>query len=239
MSKRTALLCSLLLACAGCDFITKAQGVMELAQEVGKHLEADLKAPLTDAKIDQVLKVTPELVEFTKTAKQKWTPDPQGQNVQDLAASLGALSEYLAFFKARDTRITEYYVDLIKVCDARWQIVYSEANAKAREQLELRKRELEADATMPADAKETALKQVTIAIQQLEQAKLKKPEERPDQPKSGQNAAYKLSDEEIALVAARLGEITAAFKAAGYIKDKAGDEAEAPVETADPNSPGK
>lgn len=238
MSKRALILLSLLVPFAACDFVTKAQGVMELAKEVGEHLEKDLEAPLTNAKIDKVLEVTPELIEFSKTAKEKWKPDPQGQDIQNLAASLGALSEYLAFFKARDTRITTYYVDLIKVVDARWQIVYTEANAKAREQLTARKAEIEADASLDGPAKEKALKQVEIAIQQLEQAKLKKPEAQPDQPQGGKNSAYTLSDEEIALVAARLDEITTALKAADYIKDGPAESAE-PVETPDPSQPGK
>lgn len=231
----------LALAClAGCDFITKAQGVMELAQEVGQNLEKDLKSPLTDAKIDKVLEVTPELVEFSKTAKETWKPDPQSEDIQQLATSLGAVSEYIAFFKARDTRLTEYYVDLVKICDVRWQVVYSEANAEAQEKLAQRIQELEADTSLPAEEKQKALEQARLAKQQLEQAKLKDPEATPDQPQGGKNSAYTLSDEERALVTARLPEITRVLRAAGYLKDQAAENTDGePVESADPAQPGE
>jgi len=220
------------LAAAGCDFISKAQGVAQAMEEVSKHLEADLKEPLTDAKIDQVLKITPELMAYSEEAEVKWQVDPDSGDVQQLTNMMGAVSEYMAFFEARDTRITEYWVDMMKIADARSQLAWEEARVEARAKIEEEKETIEAKRAageLTDEQADTRLRQQEIALERLEEIELQR-----EQARTNQQGGYTLSEEELALVEARRDEIEAVFREAGYLKD---DQDPDPEALADPEQP--
>ncbi len=163
-----------------------------------------------------MLEVTPDLKAFSETAKVKWKPDPEAADVQQLANALGGLADYISFFESKDTRITEYYVDLVKIHDARAVIMLRKAQAEAKEKLEKEKAELETKraSASPEEIKklEEELKRNELALQKIEEmVKLREDTRK----KQGQ---YALSDEEIARVEARLEEIDRVFVDAGYIK---------------------
>jgi hypothetical protein len=219
----------ILLACTpltvGCDFVDKMKGMAEGAKELGEHLPEDLKSELTDAKIDKVIEVTPELMEFSQKAKVKWKVDPSTNDIRELATAVGALTDYMAFFESRDTRVTEYYVDVIKIHDAILQIEWEAGHEDAVKKLDDEKKELEAKkASGEGDASkiDKELERNRIAREKLEKLKPETPSTRKD-PKP----PYELSEEEIERVRDKKDEIYAAFRKAGYLKDgkKAGGDA--------------
>jgi hypothetical protein len=212
---RTLLLCLLSLAPAigGCEAIASIRGLLAVSGEIQEHLESDLKTELTEQKIDKVLEVTPELQRFSESAKVKWKPDPKGGDVSQLANALGGLADYMAFFESQDTRITEYYVDVVKIYDARTLGLLRRTEAEARAKLEAEKQQLEAKKSAGAeDTKqlETDIERATIALQKLEEGTKAREEAR------NKNPQYRLSDAEVARVEARIEEIDRVFKAAGY-----------------------
>ncbi|MFN0250712.1 MAG: hypothetical protein ACKV2T_27780, partial [Kofleriaceae bacterium] len=116
---RSALALVLLLVAPlpGCEAISSMWGMASVMKEIAQYLEDDLKAELTDAKISKALEVTPALREFSKTAEHKWDLDPGSPDFEKFASAMGAMSDYMAFFETQDTRLTEYYVDMVKIAD--------------------------------------------------------------------------------------------------------------------------
>jgi hypothetical protein len=215
---RTILLCSVLaasaLSMAGCEAIASIRGLIAVAGEVEEHLESDLKTELTDGKIDKVLEVLPELKTFSETAKVKWKPDPAAPDFQQLATALGGLADYMAFFESKDTRITEFYVDLIKIYDVQAFVALRKGQEESQKILEKEKEELEAKkaAASPEEVKKLdgELERNSLAQKKLAEA-TKAMEEAREQRKQQQQ--YTLSDAEIARVEARSKEIDEVFKA--------------------------
>jgi hypothetical protein len=201
----------------GCEAIASVRGLLAISGEVKEHLESDLKSELTDAKIDKVIAVVPELRRFSETAKVKWKPDPEAADIQQLANALGGLADYMAFFESQGTRITEFYVDVIKIYDARAMLLLRKGQADAREKLEAEKKSVEekkADAS-PEEVEqlERDLERAKLAIEKIDQMV-----EAREQARNRQQQ-YSLSDEEVARVEARLEQIDRVFKDAGYVKD--------------------
>ena len=144
--------------------------------EIDTHLEKDLAAPLTDEKITLLLEVTPKLTAFTAKAKHKWEPDPSATDLSQLGSALAGLSDYMAFFKTEGTRITEYYVLMLKVNDARGQILWTRAYNEAHKKLETERAELEkARAAATEDVEQRALdkdlERNRLALEKLDTAK--------------------------------------------------------------------
>ncbi len=211
-------------ALSGCEYINKARGLVSAMSEIEKHLEKDLAAPLTDEKITLLLEVTPKLTEFTAKAKHKWKPDPAANDLSHLMNALGGLSDYMAFFESEGTRITEYYVLMLKVNDARGQILWSRAYNEAHGKLEKERAELEAKrAAATEDAEQRALdkelERNRLAMEKLDTAKKEQEAAFAERHAAKENKnTYQLSDEEIALVEARFDEVNTVFKDAGYTK---------------------
>ncbi len=206
----------------GCEAIASIRGLVGAAKEIGEHLETDLKSELTDDKITKVIEVTPKLKEFSETAKVKWTPDPNAADFSKLANALGGLADYIAFFEGEGTRLTEFYVDLVKITDARGLVTMRKAHEEATAKLATERTSLEAKlAAATGDAK----KPIEDELKRNEQAKRALDDARAQQQKSREQAqaqagtnGYKLSDTEVARVEARLDEIAAVLDKAGYAK---------------------
>lgn len=207
------------LAPAGCEVIAAVRGFVAAAGEVGEHLEGDLKAELTDAKISKVIEVAPALKAFAATAKHKWEPDPSAPDFSNLVAAFGSLGEYIAFFEEHGTRLTEFYVDLIKIADARAVLTLRKAHAEASAKLEVERVALEGKlAAATADEKPALEEQLAInktALEDLKRAHQQEVDARAARSNAGEHA-YALTDAELARVEARLSDIDAAFTAAGY-----------------------
>jgi hypothetical protein len=221
MWKRTVLTIALAMGATtlGCDFVDSMKGMAEGAKELGKHLPNDLKAELTDDKIDKVVEVTPELMEFSEKAKVKWKVDPSTNDIRELATAVGALSDYIAFFESRDTRVTTYYVDVIKIHDAIVQIEWDAGHQDAIERLDKERKELEAKKTGgDASTIDKELKRNRLAREKLDKMKPETPSRR-SEPKP----PYTLSDEEVQRVRDKKDEVYAAFRKAGYMKDVDGE----------------
>ncbi|HWB80382.1 MAG TPA: hypothetical protein VG755_35705 [Nannocystaceae bacterium] len=218
------LLVAALCGVPSCEAINAFRGMVGVATEIGKHLEDDLKSELTDAKIAKVVEVTPKLKKFSETAKVKWEVDPHAPDFSKLASAMGGLADYIAFFEGEGTRITEFYVDLIKIQDARGLVTMKKAYAEATEKLDKEKAELEAKlAAASGDAKqpiEDALAQNKRAREELDKAHEAQHKAREEQQAHADKGGYKLSDAEVARVEAHLPEIEAAFKDAGWDKSK-------------------
>ena len=207
----------------GCEAIASIRGLVGAAKEIGEHLENDLKAELTDDKITKVIEVTPKLKEFSETAKVKWTPDPNAADFSKLASALGGLADYMAFFEGEGTRITEFYVDLVKITDARGLVTMRKAHEEATTKLATERKELEAKlAAAVGDAKkpiEDELKRNEQAKKTLDDARDQQMKAREQQQaQAPKNGGYKLSDAEVARVEARMTEIGEVFEKAGYAK---------------------
>ncbi|MCA9719779.1 MAG: hypothetical protein H6713_20225 [Myxococcales bacterium] len=209
---------------AGCEYINGARGLISAMTEIETHLEKDLAAPLTEEKLTLFLEVTPKLTAFTATAKHKWIPDPAANDLGKLASALGGLTDYMAFFESEGTRITEYYVLMIKVNDARGQILWRRAYEEAHATLERERADLEsanASAGTPEEerALEKSLERNQLAMQKLETTKQEQEASFAERSAAaGNKNTYQLSAEEIALVEARLDEVNQVFKDAGYAK---------------------
>lgn len=227
------LLLGLALA-TGCEAIAAFRGFVGAATEIGKHLEDDLKSELTEAKIDKVVEVAPKLKAFSETAKVKWQPDPHAPDFSQLATALGGLADYIAFFEGEGTRITEFYVDLVKINDARGLVTLRKAYGEAKTKLEAEQKELEAKAaTESGDAKkltEEAIARNAKAREELDKADDAAKKARAEQQAHADKGGYTLSDAEVARVEARLPEIDAAFAAAGWAQapDAKAPDAKAP-----------
>lgn len=209
-----ALLATLTLG-PGCEVIDMVRGFAAAAGELGEHLEGDLAAELTDAKIDKIIEVTPLLVEFTKTAKHKWEPDPDAPDFSKLASALGGLGDYIAFFEGHGTRMTEYYVDLIKIADARALVTMNRAYAEAKAKHKTERDELQAKLGAAAEADKAAIQsqldinaKATETLDEQYQAGVKARAARNTGGKS-----YSLSEAEIARVEARLPELEKVLEA--------------------------
>lgn len=218
------LLFAALCGLPGCEAINAFRGMVGAATEIGKHLEDDLKAELTDAKIAKVVEVVPKLKKFSETAKVKWEVDPQAPDFSKLASALGGLSDYIAFFEGEGTRITEFYVDLIKIQDARALVTMNKAYEEATEKLRAEKENLEGKlASASGDEKkqiEDALAQNKRAREELDKGHEAAHKARTEQQAHADKGGYTLSDTEVARVEAHLPEIDAAFKDAGWDKSK-------------------
>jgi len=220
---RVTSLALVLVAAPGCEIIDMIRGFAAAADEIGNHLESDLKSELTDAKISKVVEVTPLLTEFSKTAKTKWQPDPHAPDFSQLATAMGGLAEYIAFFESHGTRLTEYYVDVAKIADARSLLTLRKAHDEAAAKLKQERSELEGKiAAASGDEKKQLEDQLgvnTKASETLEQQFTQSMDAR-KAAKSGGSGGYTLSDAEIARVEARLPDITKAFAGAGYGEGK-------------------
>lgn len=209
---------------AGCEIIAAVRGFAAAAGELSEHLENDLKSELTEAKITKVIEVAPKLKAFAETAKHKWQPDPNSADFTKLVEAFGSLAEYMAFFEENGTRLTEFYVDLIKITDARALVTMRKAHAEATAKLQAERAQLEAKAvTATGDEKKTIDEQLGVnktALENLEKANQQQIEARAKRNQGGSHS-YSLDDTEIARVEARLPEIDKAFDAAGYKKAEA------------------
>jgi len=212
------LLLAALSLTPACEVIDTVRGFAAAAGALSEHLETDVKAELTDDKITKVITVTPALTEFSKTAKHKWDPHPESPDFTKLASALGGLADYTAFFEGQGTRLTEYYVDLIKIVDARGLVTLRKATAEARAKQQTERGELEAKLAAAAEAEkaaiQTALDNNARASELLEQQEAQALEARKQ--RTASSGSYSMSDAEIARVEARLGEIEPVMKAAGY-----------------------
>lgn len=204
----------------GCEIIAAVRGFAAAAGELSEHLESDLKAELTDAKITKIVEVAPKLKAFAETAKHKWEPDPQAADFSKLVSAFGSLSEYMAFFEENGTRLTEFYVDLVKIGDARTVVTLRKARAEAETKLKTERTELEAKATVATGEEKTQLEEKLrinkTAIEELD--KVAKQQEEARAKRAEGTHSYTLTDAEIARVEARMPEIDKAFDAAGYEK---------------------
>ncbi|MEM6995605.1 MAG: hypothetical protein AAF721_34155 [Myxococcota bacterium] len=207
---RYAVVLGLASSPIGCEAISSMVGMAKVAKELGKHLKDDLGAELTDAKIDKALVVTPALREFSDGAEHKWDLDPDAPDFSKFASAMGAMSDYIAFFESHDTRLTEYYVDMVKIADARALIGLRKAHAEAVEKHDKEREELEAKLAAAAEpdkaAVQTELERNAKAKETLEKAFKEGQEAREKVRKQGGNS-YKLTDEEVARVEARAEEI--------------------------------
>jgi hypothetical protein len=220
---RVTLLALALTAAPGCEIIDMIRGFAAAADEIGNHLESDLKSELTDAKISKVIEVTPLLTEFSKTAKTKWQPDPHAPDFSQLASAMGGLAEYIAFFESHGTRLTEYYVDVAKIADGRSLLTLRKAHEEATTKLKQERTELEGKiAAASGDEKKQLEDQLGVNAKASEtlQQQFDQTMEARKAAKSGGNGGFTLSDEEVARVQARLPEITKAFDGAGYRESK-------------------
>lgn len=186
-------------------------GMAKVAKEVGKHLETDLKAELTDDKIDKVLEVTPALREFSKTAEHKWDLDPDEPDFTKFATAMGAMSDYIAFFESHDTRITEYYADTVRIADARATISLRKANAEALAKHETERAALQAEFDTAEGEEKDKLQQALDRNAKAKETldKMQKDGEAAREKRRSSGAPYVLSDKEMARVAARVDEIDA------------------------------
>jgi len=222
----TLLICTTVGATSGCEMIASVKGLASAVGEIDKHLEKDLKAPLTNDKISLLLRVAPKLKKFSETAKVKWEPNPNSNDMSQLANAMGGLSDYMAFFEANDTRITEFYVLLIKVSDARAQVLWKKGHAesmakldKEREELEAKKAAAEADKKAEVDEE---LKRNKLAREKLDEVAKKHSEaiEKHRKQQANNKGGYTLNEAEIGLVEARIDEVGEAFVKAGFDKNK-------------------
>jgi hypothetical protein len=204
----------------GCEIIAAVRGFAAAAGELSEHLESDLKAELTDAKIDKIIEVAPKLKAFAETAKHKWEPDPNAADFSKLVSAFGSLSEYMAFFEDNGTRLTEFYVDLVKIGDARSVAQLRKAQAEAEAKLKTERTELEAKAAVATGDEKTQLEEKLrinkTATEELEKVAKQQADARAKRAEGSHS--YTLSDAEIARVEARMKDIDAAFDAAGYKK---------------------
>jgi hypothetical protein len=204
----------------GCDTITKVTGALGAAKELGQHLETDVKAPLTDERIDKVLTVIPEFEEFSKEAKTKWKPNPDSPDFTQLATSISGLTEYVAFFESHDTRLTQFYVDLTKINDARAQLHYAEGQKQSREKLADERTQLEAELAKASDKEkeklERKLERIKLTEQKLDELDEGAEKAKTEAQKQQKNSGYVLSDAEKALVESRLPQIEEVFGKYGY-----------------------
>lgn len=218
---RIGLSSLLLLTLPACEVIDQIKGVATLMEEAGEHLEKDLKEPLTDERIDLFLRVTPKFREFSETAKVKWKPDPDANDIAQMATSIGALGDYAAFFESEGTRLTEYWTIFIKIYDAWALISFEEGQAEARERLEKEKAELAAKKSAAsgeeADKLDTEIERNRLALENLDKIAEARDKDTGD---AKQKKPYELTDAEIDLVRKRKDEIGEAMQAAGYEKKK-------------------
>jgi hypothetical protein len=220
MLRRLFAIVIVLGTAGGCEIIAAVRGFAAAAGELGEHLESDLKAELSDAKITKVVEVAPKLKAFAETAKHKWTPDPQAADFSKLVSAFGSLSEYMAFFEDNGTRLTEFYVDLVKIGDARGVIKLRKAQVEAKQKLADEKVELDKALAAATDADRKGIEEkIRInesATKQLDDVAKQQADARALRAEGGHS--YTLSDAEIARVEARMPEIDQAFDAAGYEK---------------------
>ena len=144
-------------------------------------------------------------------------PGAQGSALQQLATTLTALADYMAFFEARGTTLSEYYVDVVKIVDVLVTESWKEAQAEAMAKLDAEEAKLKAkEAGSEEEQKQKAL--------QLEQCRIAREKLETAQAPLQQNtqAAYQLSDAERALVEARRAELEAVFEAAQYTSKEGG-----------------
>ncbi len=209
--KRGILILGAVVSICGCDTVSEVVGAVGVAKEAAEHLETDIKAPLTDARIDKVVEVTPALKEFSKEAKVKWEPDPNANDFSNLAKTVTGLNEYVSFFESHDTRLTQFYVDFVKINDARSKIMFQRGQAESKAKLEAEKKELKqklADADDKQKKKlERKLKRVELTLEKLS-SKSKEAEEMRN---ANAKAGYVLSDEEMKLVENRIDELNKLF----------------------------
>lgn len=206
-----------LVAVPGCEIIDQVQGVATLMEQAGKHFEEDIKAELTDEKIDLFLRVTPELKEFSENAKVKWEPNPEANDFAQLSTQLGALGDYVAFFESQDTRLTEYWAVMIKVYDAYAVISFDEGQKEARQRLEDERKELETRKS-GASGDEAAKIDKELERNQKALENLDEIAEARNKDVDKQQKPYKLTDAEIDRVRARKDEIKAALESSGHLK---------------------
>lgn len=202
----------------GCEMIKKGKGLYALMTEIDEHLDEDLAAPLTDERIDMFIEVAPKLDAFVEESENKWRPDPKKSDIRQMVQGLGAVAEYMAFFETHDTRLTEFYVVMLKVYDARASIAIEEGSGDVREQLEKDKAEAIAK---KATASEEEKKELDEAIERADKAlekldEVKAESERADAQTPEAERPYTMTEEEIELVRARKDEIDKAFKDGGY-----------------------
>lgn len=201
----------MILATSGCDAISDVVGAVGAAKDVAAHIEEDVKAPLTDARIDKVVEVTPALREFAEEAKVKWEPDPNANDFSQLAKNVAGLNEYISFFESHDTRLSQYYVDFVKINDARAKIMFKRGQAEAKAKLEKERKELKKKVADAADEEKKKLKRKLKRVE-LTLEKLSKTSEEAEAIKqANKEAGYVLSEEEVKLVEARLDELNALF----------------------------
>lgn len=221
---RLVCLSTLVLALPACELIDQVKGVATLMEEAGEHLEKDLEEPLTDERIDLFLRVTPALEEFSETAKVKWKPDPDANDIAQMAKSIGALGDYAAFFESEGTRLTEYWTIFIKIYDAWAVISFDEGQAEARKTLEAEKLELTAKRATAsgadAEALDKQLERNKLALENLDKVAKAREKDTADTKKK----PYQLTDAEIDLVRKRKDEIGEALQAAGYENEKKKDD---------------
>ena len=210
-----ALALSILLSGpVGCEAIATMYGAAKLGKEISAHLESDLKSELTEDKIDKALEVTPALREFSETAAHKWDLDPDAPDFSKLASAMGAMSDYLSFFESHDTRLTEYYVDMVKIADARALVMIRKAHEEAivkhdeeRKELEAKLAAAEGDekAKLEKELDRNAKAKVRVETNFEEGTKAR------EKMRMQGGSSYSLSDEEVARVEARLDDIMAAL----------------------------
>jgi hypothetical protein len=150
--------------------------------------------------------------------------DPNAPDFSKLASALGGLSDYIAFFEGEGTRLTEYYVDVVKIQDARGLITMRKAHEEATKKLADERKEIETklaaatgDAKKPLEEELARNEQAKKTLDEARAAQLTARDERSKQPSDG---GYQLSDDEIARVEARIADIDAAFEKGGYEKAK-------------------
>lgn len=226
--RRTPLLLisALLLPCSGallgCEALSKITGALTAAKDVAQHLDEDIKADLTDERLDKVLAVIPSLAKFSEEADVKWKPDPEAHDFTQLTNGIAGMNDYIAFFESHDTRLTQFYVDLMKTHDARAQILMAEGMDRARQKLGKHRKEIEAKLA-GASAKERTelerqLDQVQRTQKRMEESERQAEEHRHRVQEANQQTGYEVSNEEVELVRRRLTEVNDVFYEYDYAK---------------------
>ena len=137
--------------------------------------------------------VTPELMAFSDKAKVKWKIEPGTNDIRALSTSMGALADYMAFFESHGTRLTEYYVDVLKIQDAIVHIEWEAGQKDALDRLHKERKELEAKKAAGGGANiDQELDRNQKALDTLEKTK----PQTASTAKDGQKPPYTLSDEE-------------------------------------------
>ena len=210
MVRRLVCLMGLSLASVGvlasCETISQTRGMFDYAKQFGAHLEEDLKSPLTNELIDMFVRVTPELLEYQKTSATKFTIPANASDVTEMGMAMAKFADFVAFFEARGTRPTEFYVVAVKIGDAftllRTRKARDLARATAQSELDALKAK---PTTGLSDAEKarlaTQIDQQERAIAILDEQKLER--------SANPTGPYQLSDAEIDLVRARYDEIEA------------------------------